>query len=141
MSAPDRNALDSLSTPAAAVADPVTHAVDPVALAIPGAVQPHAPERRVRSPEWALLLLRNPKSCFGIVTIVSMVVIALLAPVIAQNSPSDIVGLPGKPPNRHFWFGTTDQGYDVFAQVVWGARTSLAVGASAAVLSTAIAAT
>jgi peptide/nickel transport system permease protein len=141
VSAPDRNALDSLGTPAAAVADPVAHGVDPVALALPGAVQPHAPERRLRAPEWALLLLRNPKSCFGIVTIVSMVVIALLAPVIAQNSPSDFVGLPGQPPNRHFWFGTTDQGYDVFSQVVWGARTSLAVGAGAAVLSTVIAAT
>jgi peptide/nickel transport system permease protein len=70
-----------------------------------------------------------------------MVAVALLAPVIAQNSPSDIVGLPGQPPNRAFWFGTTDQGYDVFSQVVWGARTSLAVGAAAAVLSTVIAAT
>ena len=32
-------------------------------------------------------------------------------------------GSPGQPPNRDFWFGTTDQGYDVFSQVVWGART------------------
>jgi peptide/nickel transport system permease protein len=100
-----------------------------------------ARRRRVRLPQWAWLLLRNPKSCFGIVTLATMVLVALLAPVIAQNSPSDIVGLPGQPPNRDFWFGTTDQGYDVFAQVVWGARTSLAVGAAAALMSTAIAAT
>ena len=111
-------------------------AVDPVAMPLPG-----APRRRLRSPEWARLLLTNPKSCFGIVTFGTMVLVALLAPVIAQNSPSEIVGLPGQPPNRDFWFGTTDQGYDVFAQVVWGARTSLAVGAAAAVLSTVIAAT
>ena len=64
---------------------------------------------------------------------------AIAAPLLAQNSPSDIVGLPGQPPNRHFWFGTTDQGYDVFSQVVWGARQSLAVGAMAAIISTTIA--
>jgi peptide/nickel transport system permease protein len=111
-------------------------ASDPLALPLP-----ETRRRRVRGPEWARLLLTNPKSCFGIVVFTGMVIAALLAPVIAQHSPTDIVGLPGQPPNREFWFGTTDQGYDVFSQVIWGARTSLAVGAAAAVLSTAIAAT
>jgi peptide/nickel transport system permease protein len=111
-------------------------AVDPVAMPLPD-----APRQRLRSPEWIRLLLTNPKSCFGIVTFAALVVAALLAPVIAQNSPSEIVGLPTQPPNRDFWFGTTDQGYDVFSQVIWGARTSLAVGAAAALISTAIAAT
>lgn len=110
--------------------------IDPIAMPLPD-----APRRRVRGPEWVRLLLTNPKSCFGIVTIVAMVLAALLAPVIAQHSPTEIVGLPGQPPNRDFWFGTTDQGYDVFAQVIWGARISLTVGAAAAVLSTVIAAT
>jgi peptide/nickel transport system permease protein len=110
-------------------------------LPLAGATQPLAPRRRMRAPEWARLLLTNPKSCFGLITISGMVVAAILAPVIAQNSPSEIVALPGQPPNKDFWFGTTDQGYDVFAQVIWGARTSLAVGAAAAVMSTLIAAT
>jgi peptide/nickel transport system permease protein len=111
-------------------------AVDPIAMPLPG-----APRRRLRSPEWARLLLTNPKSCFGIVVFGGMVLAALLAPVLAQNPPNEIVALPGQPPNRDFWFGTTDQGYDVFAQVVWGARTSLAVGAAAALMSTVIAGT
>lgn len=102
---------------------------------------PGVPRQRLRSPEWARLLLTNPKSCFGIVVIVGMVLAALLAPVLAQYPPDEIVALPGQSPNRDFWFGTTDQGYDVFAQVVWGARTSLAVGAAAALISTVIAAT
>ena len=110
-------------------------------LPLAGATQPLAPRRRLRAPEWARLLLTNPKSCFGLVTITAMVVAALLAPVIAQYPPDEIVALPGQPPNKEFWFGTTDQGYDVFAQVIWGARTSLAVGAAAAVISTLIAAT
>ena len=131
MATPDR---DALATPATAVADPVT-------LAVPGAVQPLVPERRLRAPQWARCCLRTRSRASGSSRSWAMVVVALLAPVIAQNSPSEIVALPGQPPNRDFWFGTTDQGYDVFAQVVWGARTSLAVGAAAAVLSTVIAAT
>ena len=111
-------------------------AVDPIAMPLPD-----APRRRLRSPEWARLLLTNPKSCFGIVVFGSMVLAALFAPVLAQNPPNEIVALPGQPPNKDFWFGTTDQGYDVFAQVVWGARTSLSVGAAAALMSTVIAAT
>jgi peptide/nickel transport system permease protein len=110
--------------------------VDPVAMPLPD-----APSRRLRSPEWARLLLTNPKSCFGIVVFGGMVLAALLAPVLAQYPPDEIVALPGQSPNSEFWFGTTDQGYDVFAQVVWGARTSLAVGAAAALISTVIAAT
>jgi peptide/nickel transport system permease protein len=110
--------------------------VDPVAMPLPG-----APSRRLRSPEWARLLLTNPKSCFGIVVFGGLVLAALLAPVLAQYPPDEIVALPGQSPNSEFWFGTTDQGYDVFAQVVWGARTSLAVGAAAALISTVIAAT
>jgi peptide/nickel transport system permease protein len=110
--------------------------VDPVAMPLPD-----APSRRLRSPEWARILLTNPKSCFGIVVFGGMVLAALLAPVLAQYPPDEIVALPGQSPNSEFWFGTTDQGYDVFAQVVWGARTSLAVGAAAALISTVIAAT
>jgi peptide/nickel transport system permease protein len=111
-------------------------AVDPVAMPLPG-----APRRRLRSPEWVRLLVTNPKSAFGIATFGGLVGAALLAPVIAQYPPDELVALPGQPPSSDHWFGTTDQGYDVFAQVIWGARTSLAVGAAAAVMSTVIAAT
>ena len=77
---------------------------------------PGVPERRFRSPEWARLLLTNPKSCFGIVVFGGMVLAALFAPVLAQNPPDEFVALPGQPPNRDFWFGTTDQGFDVFSR-------------------------
>jgi len=97
--------------------------------------------RRFPLPLWASLLLGNWKSRLGLLIFGAIVLSALLAPLLAKNSPSDIVGLPGQPPNRHFFFGTTDQGYDVFSQVVWGARQSLAVGFIAAVISTSIATT
>jgi peptide/nickel transport system permease protein len=94
------------------------------------------PRRRVGVPNWTRLLLTNRQSMFGLILLTVVVLSALFAPLIARNSPTDIVGLPGQPPSRDFPFGTTDQGYDVFAQVIWGARTSLAIGASAAVIST-----
>jgi peptide/nickel transport system permease protein len=97
--------------------------------------------RRLRLPGWLLLLLTNPKSCIGLVLFSGIVLTAVAAPLLAHNSPTEIVGLPGQPPNKDFWFGTTDQGYDVFSQVVWGARTSLTVAAVAAVVSTVIATT
>ena len=97
------------------------------------------PRRRFRVPLWARLLLGNWKSRLGLVTFATIVGCAIAAPWLATNTPSDIVGLPGQPPSREFFFGTTDQGYDVFSQVVWGARQSLAVGALAAILSTTIA--
>jgi len=97
--------------------------------------------RGLHLPGWIRLLLTNRKSCAGIVVFSGIVGTALAAPLLAKNSPTEIVGLPGQPPNHDFWFGTTDQGYDVFSQVVWGARTSLVVAACAAVASTAIAAT
>ena len=97
------------------------------------------PRRRFRVPLWARLLLGNWKSRLGILMFATIVGCAVAAPWLATNTPSDIVGLPGQPPSREFFFGTTDQGYDVFSQVVWGARQSLTVGALAAILSTTIA--
>jgi len=98
-----------------------------------------APSRKTGAPQWVRLLLANPQSRIGLIVLGTVVAAALAAPLIAQNSPTDIVGLPGQAPSRAFPFGTTDQGYDVFSQVIWGARTSLAIGFIAAVISTVIA--
>jgi peptide/nickel transport system permease protein len=98
-----------------------------------------SPRRALGVPNWARLLLTNRQSLFGITLLSGMVLAAVFAPLIAHNSPTEIAGLPGQSPSRDFPFGTTDQGYDVFSQVVWGARNSLFIGASAAVISTVIA--
>jgi peptide/nickel transport system permease protein len=51
----------------------------------------------------------------------------------------DIVGINVRnrlqPPSSAHWFGTDQQGRDVFARVVWGSRYSLAIGFSAAAFS------
>jgi len=71
-----------------------------------------------------------------------MIAVAIFAPLIATHDPNAFSLLDSRQsPSWHHLFGTTDQGADVFSQVVIGARTSLILGASAALLSTVLATT
>jgi peptide/nickel transport system permease protein len=99
--------------------------------------------RRVALPGWLQLLLANPKSRGGLIVLAAIVLLALLAPVIATHAPDESMGLLAArhAPSWTYPFGTTDQGYDVFSQVVWGARRSLLLGLAAAALATALATT
>jgi peptide/nickel transport system permease protein len=103
-----------------------------------------APRRlrgRVRVPGWLVLLVRNRKSLIGLVMVAFVVVIALIAPLISVAHPNDFNILATRQaPSWHHLFGTTDQGSDIFSQVVLGARRSLLLGAAAGALATVIAA-
>ena len=105
---------------------------------------PAAPRRvagRLRIPGWLALLLRNPKSLTGLVMVGFMVIIALIAPLISVAHPNDFNLLAVRQaPSWHHLFGTTDQGSDIFSQVVLGARRSLLLGAAAGLLATGVAA-
>lgn len=81
---------------------------------------------------------RQKKALFGLAIIVMLCAVALLAPVIAPNDPSERVGRSHQPPTTEHVFGTTKMGRDVFAQFVWGARPSLAVGFATGLAITAI---
>jgi peptide/nickel transport system permease protein len=99
-----------------------------------------APRTRGRLPGWARLMLANPKSRFGFLLVAFMVVVALIAPWISVSDPTafNILATRQAPSWNHL-FGTTDQGSDVFSQVVLGARRSLILGAAAAALATGLA--
>ena len=103
-----------------------------------------APKRsraKVRIPGWVVLLLRNPKSRTGLVMVAFVVVVAAIAPVISVSDPNAFNILATRQaPSWHHLFGTTDQGSDIFSQVVVGARRSLLLGAAAGALATGIAA-
>jgi len=103
---------------------------------------PAARRRRVRVPQWVLLLLANPKSRGGLIVLGVMVTIAIIGPWIAMHDPTAYSLLDARQgPSWRHPFGTTDQGTDIYAQVVIGARSSLVLGAAAAALATALAAT
>ncbi len=52
---------------------------------------------------------------------------AVLAPVLADHDPTTVSGLALEQPSPAHWFGTDVPGRDLFAQLVYGARSSLTV--------------
>jgi peptide/nickel transport system permease protein len=97
--------------------------------------------RRLRVPGWVALLLANPKARLGAAMVGFVVIVAAIAPLISVDDPNafDLEAI-GQAPSWNHLMGTTDQGSDIFSQVVIGARSSLLLGFLAAALATAVAA-
>jgi peptide/nickel transport system permease protein len=75
-------------------------------------------------------LFRRKAAVFGLVVIVSFILLAAFAPWIVPYDPiATSWTLVRKPPSALHWFGTDDLGRDVLARVVYGARASLTAGA------------
>ena len=80
---------------------------------------------------------RSPGKTLGRVGIVLLAVptlAAAFAPLVARHSPTRPIGLPLRRPSLGHPLGTDDIGVDIFAQLVYGARISLAIGVGAAAL-------
>lgn len=78
---------------------------------------------------WIRLLLENPTALLSLIFIVTIVVLAVLAPIITSYPPNfvnPVNRLEG--PSTDYWFGTDTLGRDVFTRAVYGARISLLVG-------------
>jgi peptide/nickel transport system permease protein len=96
---------------------------------------------RGRVPGWLKLLLRNRKSRIGLMMVAFMLIIAVIAPWISVSDPNAFdLYAARQAPSWHHLFGTTDQGSDIFSQVVLGARRSLLLGFVAAAIATTLAA-
>lgn len=81
---------------------------------------------------------RNPTIVIGSTILGLFVVLALIAPWIA-NDPLSFEPLDRlKRPSAEFWFGTDQFGRDVYSRVVYGTRISLIVGISVTCIATAI---
>jgi peptide/nickel transport system permease protein len=107
------------------------------------AATPLSRTRRTRLPGWLVLLLGSRKAQVGLGIVFGMLLLGLLAPVLIPASKATEFSLldARQHPSLHHLFGTTDQGTDVFAQVAWGARRSLLIGAGAGVIATILATT
>ena len=89
---------------------------------------------RVRIPA---LYQRYPFAVLGAFILLAMIFIALFAPFLWTVDPQAVTPLNRlKPPSSEFWFGTDALGRDVYSRVMYGARVSLIVGISVALLST-----
>ena len=87
----------------------------------------------------ATFLRRHPGVLIGGILLILIVAMAVLAPYLGTIDPQELSPIRRlRPPNAENWFGTDQLGRDVYSRVLFGARISLIVGFSVAVLSTAI---
>ena len=72
----------------------------------------------------------------GLIILIFITVMGFLGPLIYPTDPFDMVWMPFSPPgNEGFLLGTDYLGRDILAQIINGARVSIAIGFSAALVS------
>lgn len=89
----------------------------------------------VKLPEKLGLFLRDKYGLAGLTIFLFIVMIALLAPYLPIPDPNDMSAKAFLPPSSKHPLGTDHLGRDLLSRVIWGARTSLAVGIIAAGIS------
>ena len=86
-------------------------------------------------------LSHNPTAMFGLVAIISLIILAILAPYISPYDYAYMDTLAAKQgPSKAHLFGTDDLGRDILSRLLYGGRYSLTLGFASVALSTAIAA-
>ena len=74
-------------------------------------------------------LRSDPRAVIGSVLVLTIIVGAIAAPVLARHDPITIdLGSQLLPPSMAHWMGTDVQGRDVWSRLLHGARVSLTVG-------------
>jgi peptide/nickel transport system permease protein len=81
---------------------------------------------------------RNPTIVIGGFLLLALIVLAVLAPWITADPFKQTPANRLRPPSEKFWFGTDRYGRDVLARTFYGARVSLIVGLSVAVVASVI---
>lgn len=79
---------------------------------------------------------QNSIGRIGLALLLFMLLLALLAPVLSPYQPVEYTGDIFSPPSAQHWLGTDDVGQDIWTRILYGARTSMAVGIGVAVTST-----
>ncbi len=84
-------------------------------------------------------LRRNPTIAIGAGLLLLMIFVAAFAPLLWTADPTSLApARRTREPSAQYWFGTDMLGRDVYSRVLYGARVSLLVGFSVALLSSAI---
>ena len=84
-------------------------------------------------------LRRNPTIAVGAGLLLLMLFVAAFAPLLGTTDPTALApARRTREPSALYWFGTDMLGRDVYSRVLYGARVSLLVGFSVAILSSAV---
>jgi peptide/nickel transport system permease protein len=83
-------------------------------------------------------ILRDPATLIGLVIVVSLIAMAIFAPLIAPYEANENVRKMLAPPSWEHPFGTNFQGRDLFSRVILGSRNSLGVAFPSVALAVAI---
>ena len=90
--------------------------------------QPDSTPRSLWGEAWHNLV-RNPVFVISALLIVAILVVAAFPSLFTSLDPSrGDLSASNLPPGEGHLFGTTQQGYDVFARTIYGTRTSVLVG-------------
>lgn len=77
----------------------------------------------------------NKIALFGLFSLLFLALFAIFGPWISSYAYFEIhLADKNLPPSRHYWFGTDDLGRDLFARCAVGARISLFIGCTAAII-------
>lgn len=79
--------------------------------------------------------LRSGYGYIGASVLLLLVIVAIAAPIIAPFPPGYVTNSFLSPPSATYWLGTDEIGRDLFTEILYGARITLIVGASAAFIS------
>ncbi|MBQ1083722.1 MULTISPECIES: ABC transporter permease [unclassified Nocardiopsis] len=83
-------------------------------------------ERRVS--ETLHFARRNPKLLIGSGIVLTLLAIGLIGPLFIDHGPNVYVGPQSQPPSSEYWLGTTTFGQDIWAQFVYGLRSTFLTG-------------
>ncbi|MFY8152239.1 MAG: ABC transporter permease [Hyphomicrobiales bacterium] len=111
----------------------------PAPAALAAAPEPAVAPRLGRFKRFRRYLRRHPAVAIGGSLLVLMALIGLFAPLLWTVDPTAIAtSRRTRVPSELYWFGTDMLGRDIYSRVVYGARVSLVVGFSVAILSSVI---
>ena len=75
-----------------------------------------------------LAFRRNPLAMAGLAIIVTLVLVALSAPMLTRESPiAQELSHRLRPPSAAHWFGTDELGRDIYARILYGTRITLVI--------------
>ncbi len=92
--------------------------------------------RRTALQQTCWLIRRHPIGAFGALVVVSLILVAIFAPLIAPYEPTAQIAKRLQPPSAEHLMGTDHLGRDIFSRIIFASRISLYVGVLAVALAT-----